>query len=110
MNRHSQRMDLFGRMRMKSMNGSKDSKGCVSFSDAFYGTSTLGERGQVVIPAEARADMGLSPGDKLVVMRHPIHRGLMLFKIEAMREFLDDFSKGLAEMEGQVAKGDEETK
>lgn len=32
-----------------------------------YGTTTLGARGQVVIPAEARKELGLKPGDRLVV-------------------------------------------
>lgn len=32
-----------------------------------YGTTTVGARGQVVIPAEARKDMHLHSGDKLVV-------------------------------------------
>lgn len=33
----------------------------------FYGTTTIGEKGQVVIPAEARKAMGLKTGDKLLV-------------------------------------------
>jgi len=33
----------------------------------FYGSVTVGERGQVVIPAEARKDFGIQPGDKLLV-------------------------------------------
>jgi AbrB family looped-hinge helix DNA binding protein len=72
---------------------------CVSFSEAFYGASTVGERGQIVIPAEARAEIGFNPGDKVVIMRHPVHRGLMIFKVEAMREFLDEFSRTLDEFE-----------
>ncbi len=86
---------------MKSMNGKPNAK-CTSFSDAFYGTSTVGERGQIVIPAEARANIGFHPGDKVVIMRHPIHEGLMIFKIEAMREFLDEFQAGLAQIQEQV--------
>lgn len=31
------------------------------------GTTTIGERGQVVIPAEVRQAMGLKTGDKLLV-------------------------------------------
>ncbi len=69
--------------------------GCYQFSESFYGTSTLGERGQIVIPAEARAEMGFAPGDKLLLMRHPIHQGIMLFKLDAAREFLDDFRSNL---------------
>ncbi len=33
----------------------------------FHGTTTIGEKGQVVIPAEARKAMGLKSGDKLLV-------------------------------------------
>jgi AbrB family looped-hinge helix DNA binding protein len=34
----------------------------------FFGATTLGEKGQVVIPAEARAALGLKKGDKLLVL------------------------------------------
>ena len=96
-------------MRMKSMKGKKDGNACVSFSDAFYGTSTVGERGQIVIPAEARTEIGFGPGDKVVIMRHPIHHGLMIFKIDAMREFLDEFAKGLDGIENAKQEGQEGT-
>ncbi len=35
----------------------------------FYGSTTVGERGQIVIPAQLREDMGIKPGDKLIVMK-----------------------------------------
>lgn len=35
--------------------------------DRFYGAVTIGEKGQVVIPSEAREAMGLKKGDKLLV-------------------------------------------
>ncbi len=35
--------------------------------EQFYGATTVGEKGQVVIPAEAREAMGLKKGDKLLV-------------------------------------------
>ncbi len=62
----------------------------------------MGERGQIVIPVEARSEMGIQPGEKVVIMRHPIHKGLMVFKLDAMREFLDEYSAGLAQIEDQV--------
>lgn len=34
----------------------------------FYGSVTVGERGQVVIPAQARRDHGIEAGDKLIVL------------------------------------------
>lgn len=36
-------------------------------SEQFYGTTTLGEKGQVVIPVEARKSMNIKKGDKLLV-------------------------------------------
>jgi AbrB family looped-hinge helix DNA binding protein len=84
---------------MKSMKNEKE-HGCAGFSEAFYGTSTVGERGQIVIPAEARAAIGFNPGDKVMIMRHPIHKGVMLFKLEAVREFLNEFTEGLNRIEG----------
>lgn len=66
---------------------------------AFYGSVTVGERGQIVIPADARAELGIQAGDKLIVMRHPVHKGLMVFKFDSMRAFLDELSKGLERME-----------
>lgn len=88
----------------------KEQRGpCFQWSDAFYGSATLGERGQIVIPAEARAELGLSPGDKLLILRHPIHSGLVLFKIEAAREFLDDFHAQLQRFEQEVAAGGSST-
>lgn len=62
-------------------------------NESFYGSVTVGERGQIVIPAEARADMDYNPGDKLLVMKHPTYDGLVVFRLESVREFLDEFSR-----------------
>ncbi|MBS1719709.1 MAG: AbrB/MazE/SpoVT family DNA-binding domain-containing protein [Armatimonadetes bacterium] len=74
--------------------------------DSFYGSVTVGERGQIVIPAEARAELGFNPGEKLLVMRHPIHAGLMVFKISDARAFLEEFT---AMLEGAEAGSQQET-
>lgn len=34
----------------------------------FYGAATVGPKGQIVIPAEARANLGLKPGDKVIIV------------------------------------------
>jgi len=61
----------------------------------FYGSVTVGERGQIVIPAEARNELSIEPGDKLLVMKHPIHHGLVVVKFEAMKEFLEELDRDL---------------
>jgi AbrB family looped-hinge helix DNA binding protein len=89
---------------MKNMSEDKKKLGT---DECFYGTSTVGERGQIVIPAEARAELGIQPGDKLMVMRHPLHTGLMVFKIDAVRAFLDDFKTTLDQADQAPSVEDE---
>ena len=54
----------------------------------FYGSTTVGERGQVVIPAEARRDMGITPATKLLVMGGPHKNVLILAKAEYVTAFM----------------------
>lgn len=80
------------------------------FDECFYGSATVGERGQIVIPANARADLGIKPGDKLLIMKHPIYEGLMLSKFEAVQGFLDEFKRNLERIDsvGPDEEEDEE--
>ena len=60
----------------------------------FYGAVAVGERGQIVIPKEAREDFGIEPGDKLVVLGRG-HRGIVLLKADAIKEFAEKILKSL---------------
>lgn len=71
-------------------------------SHHFYGTATVGERGQLVIPAEARTELGIQSGDKMLVMKHPLHDGLMVFKIEAAQNFLAEVQACFAKLQDQA--------
>lgn len=79
-----------------------------NMDDCFYGAATVGERGQVVIPSEARAELGIKPGDKLLIMKHPVYDGLMIAKIDALKGFLDEFSKGLDRMHDETTTDTDE--
>lgn len=70
--------------------------------DMFFGSVTVGERGQIVIPAEARNELDIESGDKLLVMRHPGNKGLMICKFEAMREFLEELEHNLKRVKEHV--------
>ena len=59
----------------------------------FYGSTTVGERGQVVIPAEARRDFHITPTTKLLVFGSHGGGGLIFTKAEAVTEFL---AKGMS--------------
>ncbi len=84
-----------------------ESKASGCWNQSFFGSATVGERGQIVIPAEARLSLGIKPGDKLLVMKHPVHDGLMVAKIESIRGFLDEFSKRLSDVESLSAEEQE---
>jgi AbrB family looped-hinge helix DNA binding protein len=59
-----------------------------SVEQFFYGSVTVGERGQVVIPAKARRDYGIETGDQLLIVGHPTKSGLMIAKVEAIQAFM----------------------
>jgi len=67
----------------------------------FYGMATVGERGQIVIPAEARKSANILPGDKVLVVGHPPN-GLMILKMDAMKLFLSSLKDDFAEMESRI--------
>lgn len=71
----------------------------------FYGSTTVGERGQVVIPAEARRDLDLAPSTKLLVFGSHEKGGIMITKADSFAEFLEQAAGILARFE-QIVKGD----
>ena len=54
-----------------------------------YGSTVMGERGQVVIPAEAREEIGIEPGEKLLVFGNPNRGVIIIFKSDIMAKFAD---------------------
>ena len=54
-----------------------------------YGSTVMGERGQVVIPAEAREEIGIQPGEKLLVFGNPNRGVIIIFKSDIMAKFAD---------------------
>ena len=52
----------------------------------FFSITTIGERGQVVIPKDAREALNLSAGDKLVVLPSRRGNGVLLMKEENIRQ------------------------
>ena len=71
----------------------------------FYGSVTVGERGQIAIPAEARRELEIEAGTKLVVLGGPEKRVLMILKAEAVTEILAHTTTLLSQFE-QVLRTD----
>ncbi|MBN2205036.1 MAG: AbrB/MazE/SpoVT family DNA-binding domain-containing protein [Thermoleophilia bacterium] len=66
----------------------------------FFGTTTVGERGQIVIPKEARDLFAIAPGDKLLVLGDQERGGLALVKADLMEAFIARFLGGAAADQG----------
>ncbi len=58
----------------------------------FYGSTTLGERGQIVIPVEAREALKLEKGEKLLVLGMN-EEALVLQKVSALKQISDMLEK-----------------
>ncbi len=80
-----------------------DKAKCKKITDSFYGTVTVGERGQIVIPAEARRDFGLETGEKLIVIGSPDKNHLVICKVDSMMTFLESMLEGLKNIDQKAA-------
>ena len=61
-----------------------------------YGTVKVGERGQIVIPSQARKTYDIKPGDLLLVVSSLMGDGVGLIKAEIVKELIEKMNRGLA--------------
>lgn len=57
-----------------------------------YGTATVGTKGQVVIPADAREELAISTGDRLYVVGSPQGGFLGLLKEESLEQIVQQLT------------------
>lgn len=55
----------------------------------FFGVVKVGERGQIVIPKQAREMYQISAGDKLIVLGEDATKGIAVLKSESFLEFAE---------------------
>lgn len=66
---------------------------------SLYGTAKIGEKGQIVIPKEAREEFGLSPGDVVIIVGGN-GKGIGVMKSNSMDDVISKtFSKILEDGE-----------
>ena len=68
----------------------------------FYGSTTVGERGQIVLPAKLRKDLRINKGEKLLVMVDHHGSRIILVNPETMNKFLDMMSKNINQMKSRI--------
>ena len=74
----------------------------------FFGSATVGERGQIVIPAEARQKLDIRPGDKLLIFSG-LHGkpALSVMKAEQVSEYVSRAMAKLSRIE-EMAREEKE--
>jgi len=76
----------------------------------FYGAVVVGERGQIVIPAEARRDMQITPGERLIILGSPQENMLMITKVGPILQLMSRVRERMSQLESVIKTDDEPPK
>lgn len=74
------------------------------FKDKIYGAVTVGERGQIVIPAELRKILNIKSGDQLIVFAMLDKKIINLMPSKDFNKFLERAAKLISKLERKVPK------
>jgi AbrB family looped-hinge helix DNA binding protein len=74
------------------------------FKGKAYGSVTVGERGQLVIPAELRKALKIKSGDQLMVFAKPDKKVINLMPEKDFSIFLEKAAKLISKLETKVHK------
>ena len=76
------------------------------FKGKVYGAVTVGERGQLVVPAELRRALHIESGDQLMVFAKLDKKVISLMPAKDFNKFLARASKLISKLESQVSNKD----
>ncbi len=74
------------------------------FRGEVHGTATVGERGQIVIPADVRELLRIKPGERLMVMVKPERKIIALMRADDFNRFLGEAARVIARLKKRVLK------
>ena len=74
------------------------------FENRCLGSTTVGPKGQVVIPINVRKELGIDKGTTLLVFKSFHGQGLVLFKVDAIEQMMSMVSQRLTDFE-KLVKG-----
>lgn len=69
-----------------------------------YGTATVGTKGQVVIPADAREELHIQTGDRLYVVGSCKSKWVGFIQEEQLRELLDHLTDNIEQYKDILKK------
>lgn len=70
------------------------------------GTVTVGPKGQVVIPAEVREEMGIEPGTKLIALYIPSKRSVAFVTETQAQEHIQRMGEQFTYLRDHLRKGE----
>ena len=76
----------------------------------FWGAATVGSKGQVVIPAEAREALNIKEGDKLVVMGPPTNNAVLFVKADSIEAMVQGMQEHFMQIQQSIDKSKKEGK
>ncbi len=74
------------------------------FDKKFLGVGTVGERGQVAIPKQARKKINIKSGEKLIFLSLPKESGFMAVKADNVSKFIEKMIKKTESIKRQLKK------
>ena len=90
---------------MKSITGKTVCEEIILFKGIkLYGSTTVGTKGQIVIPAEAREELGLNDGERVVILRSPRGEGVVVMRAEAVEGMLTQIQDHMGAMSDSIKK------
>ena len=76
------------------------------FKGKVYGTAVVGERGQLVIPADLRKDLNIKAGDRLMIFAKIDRKMISIMREKDFSDFLQKASKIISKLENKVSRED----
>jgi AbrB family looped-hinge helix DNA binding protein len=67
----------------------------------FYGSVTVSDKGQIVIPADARKDFDIKVGDKMLILGD-LDKGLVLTKSNFVMKMMEGTLNAMRSMESMI--------
>jgi len=71
------------------------------------GTVTIGPKGQVVIPVEAREKMGVQPGDKLIALYLDDHKTVSFVTEKEMQTIINKMGSHLTTLSSELSNANQ---
>ena len=73
-----------------------------------YGTASVGSKGQVVIPADARQALNIQPGDRLYVVGSEKSQSIGFIKEDQLRHIVEHLTQNIESFQTLLENKDKE--